>query len=609
MERVIGIDLGTTNSCVAIVEGGVPLVLPGPSGQRAFPSVLAIDEQGQRLLGQTARRQAVLNAEHTATALKRLLGLRFGHPQVRQLSEMVAYRIVTGPSDELRIVLRNEQFSVTELVSALLLDLKKAAEAYLGQPVTRTVLTAPLAFSDAQRIALRDAARMAGLDVMRIIADPIAAALAHGIGTSEHRAQRVAVYDLGGGTFDFALLEMSSGVHEIRASTCDAFLGGQDFDRRLLDYLVFGFAKDHKIDLRQDRTALQRLRDAVEKAKCDLSVDEEVTIEVPFIISTGTSEPLHLHRVINRAKFEELTEDLVERTIQLCRGALSEAGVEPHSVDAVIVVGGMARVPRVQKALTELFGRTPIGGVVPEEALAVGAALQGAALSQTPSASTTFELSPHHLGLLVGGGKVFRLVSAGTQLPYEAAHVFTTARDHQTALRLVILEGDSELASECKILGEFVFSGFLAAARENTEVEVRFSAAQNGDLTVTATYLREQRREQHTFRLTASLLSSETDGSKSPLGSYELETQRTDELSRNQSRAEQLISDILGMLPKAEQAVAGSELGLDAMRRARSAIERARIAIIRGESVAIVDARHVLERTAAMLRGVTASLR
>ena len=548
MERVIGIDLGTTNSCVAIVEGGVPLVLPGPSGQRAFPSVLAIDEQGQRLLGQTARRQAVLNAEHTATALKRLLGLRFGHPQVRQLSEMVAYRIVTGPSDELRIVLRNEQFSVTELVSALLLDLKKAAEAYLGQPVTRTVLTAPLAFSDAQRIALRDAARMAGLDVMRIIADPIAAALAHGIGTSEHRAQRVAVYDLGGGTFDFALLEMSSGVHEIRASTCDAFLGGQDFDRRLLDYLVFGFAKDHKIDLRQDRTALQRLRDAVEKAKCDLSVDEEVTIEVPFIISTGTSEPLHLHRVINRAKFEELTEDLVERTIQLCRGALSEAGVEPHSVDAVIVVGGMARVPRVQKALTELFGRTPIGGVVPEEALAVGAALQGAALSQTPSASTTFELSPHHLGLLVGGGKVFRLVSAGTQLPYEAAHVFTTARDHQTALRLVILEGDSELASECKILGEFVFSGFLAAARENTEVEVRFSAAQNGDLTVTATDLREQRREQHTFRLTASLLSSETDGSKSPLGSYELETQRTDELSRNQSRAEQLISGATRMV-------------------------------------------------------------
>lgn len=609
MERVIGIDLGTTNSCVAIVEGGVPLVLPGPSGQRAFPAVLAIDDQGQRIIGQTARRQCVLNAEHTATALKRLLGLRFGHPQVRQLSEMVAYRITSGPSDELRVVLRNEQYAVTELVAAMLLDLKKAAEAYLGQPVSRTVLTAPLAFSDAQRIALRDAARLAGLEVLRIIADPIAAALAHGIGTSEHRAQRVAVYDLGGGTFDFALLEMSSGVHEIRASTSDAFLGGQDFDRRLLDYLVFGFAKDHKIDLRQDRTALQRLRDAVEKAKCDLSVDEEVTIEVPFIISTGTSEPLHLHRVIHRTKFEELTEDLVERTIQLCKGALSEAGVEPRSVDAVVVVGGMARVPRIQRALTELFGRVPMGGVTPEEALAIGAALQGAALSQTPSASTTFELSPHHLGLLVGGGKVFRLISAGTQLPHEAAHIFTTARDHQTALRLVVVEGDSEQASDCKILGEFVYSGFLAASRENTEVEVRFSAAQNGDLTVTATDLREQRREQHTFRLSASLLSSETDGSKSPMGSYELETQRSDELSRNQNRAEQLISDILGMLPRAEQAVAGSELGLDAMRRARSAIERARIAIIRGESVAIIDARQVLERTAAMLRGVTASLR
>jgi molecular chaperone DnaK len=609
MERVIGIDLGTTNSCVAIVEGGVPLVLPGPSGQRGFPAVLGIDEQGQRLLGQIARRQAVLHAEHTATALKRLLGMRFGHPQVRQLSEMVAYRIVPGPSDELRVVLRNEPYSVVELVAAMLLDLKRAAEAYLGQPVSRAVMSAPLSYTDAQRIALRDAARLAGLEVLRIIADPIAAALAHGIGTSEKRAQRVAVYDLGGGTFDFALLEMSSGIHEIRASISDPFLGGQDFDRRLLDFLVFGFAKDHKIDLRQDRTALQRLRDAVEKAKCDLSVDEQVTIEVPFIISTGTSEPLHLTRTIDRTKFEELTEDLVDRTIQLAKGALAEAGVEPTSVDAVLLIGGMGRVPRVQKALTDLFGRQPMGGVIPEEALAIGAALQGAALSQTPSASTTFELSPHHLGVLIGGGKVFRLISAGSQLPHESAHVFTTGRDQQTALRLVILEGDSDLASECRILGEFVFSGLLAAARDNTEVEVRFFAAQNGELTVTVIDLREQRREQHTFRLSAPLLSGDTDGGKSPIGSYELEAQRTDELSRNQVRTEQLISDILGMLPRAEQAVAGSELGLDAMRRARAAIERARIAIIRGESATLGDAKLLLERTAAMLRGVTASIR
>ncbi len=608
-ERVIGIDFGTTNSCVAIVEGGVPLLLPTPGGQRSYPAVLAVDEQGQRLLGQSARRQAVLNPENTATALKRLLGLRFANPQIRQLSELVGYRLVSGPSDELRVVLRNEPYTVVELVAAMLLELKRTAEAYLGQPVNRAVLTAPLSFSDAQRIALRDAARLAGLEVLRIIADPIAAALAHGLGTSEKRAQRVAVYDLGGGTFDFALLEMSSGVHEIRAHISDQFLGGQDFDRRLLDYLVFGFAKDHKIDLRQDRTALQRLRDAVEKAKCDLSVDEEVTIDIPFIISTGTSEPLHLKRAIARTKFEELTEDLIERTVQLARGALSEAGVEPTSVDAVILIGGMGRVPRVQRAIYELFGRAPMGGVIPEEALAIGAALQGAALSQTPSANTTFELSPHHLGLLVGGGKVFRLISAGTQLPYESAHVFTTARDQQTALRLVIIEGDSDVASECRILGEFVFAGILPTARENTEVEIRFTAAQNGELTVSATDLREQRREQHTFRLSGRLLSSDTDGSKSPMSSYELEAQRNDEISRTQSRTEQLISDILGMLPRAEQAVAGSELGLDAMRRARAAIERARIAIIRGETVAIHDARQLLERTAAMLRGVTASIR
>lgn len=609
MERVIGIDLGTTNSCVAIVEGGVPLLLPSPSGQRCVPSVLALDDQGQRLIGQSARRQAVLNAENTATALKRLLGLRFNNPQVRQLSEMVGYRLAPGPNEEVRVILRNDPYTVAELVAAMMVELKRTAESYLGQPVTRAVLTAPLSFSDAQRIALRDAARMAGLDVLRIIADPIAAALAHGIGTSEKRPQRVAVYDLGGGTFDFALLEMSSGVHEIRASISDPFLGGQDFDRRLLDYLVFGFAKDHKIDLRQDRTALQRLRDAVEKAKCDLSVDDEVTIDIPFIISTGTSEPLHLKRTISRGKFEELTEDLVERTIQLARGALSEAGVEPTTVDAVILTGGMGRVPRVQRALHELFGRAPLGGVIPEEALAIGAALQGAALSQTPSASTTFELSPHHLGLLVGGGKVFRLIHAGTPLPHESAHIFTTARDQQTALRLVILEGDSEHASECRILGEFVFSGILPTARENSEVEIRFSAAQNGELTVSATDLREQRREQHSFRLSGRLLSGDTDGSKSPMSSYELEAQRNDEISRTQNRTEQLISDILGMLPRAEQAVAGSELGLDAMRRARAAIERARIAIIRGETIALGDAKVLLERTAAMLRGVTASIR
>ena len=609
MDRVIGIDLGTTNSCVALVEGGVPIVLPHPSGQRHVPVVFAIDENDQRLLGQSARRQAVSNAEHTATSLKRLLGLRHGHPVVRQVADTVSYRIVQGPADDLRIALRNETFLVAEVIAKILLELRRTAEQYLGQPVTKAVMTAPLSFSDAQRMALRDAAKLAGLETLRIIADPIAAALAHGLGTSEKRAQRVAVYDLGGGSFDFALLEMKGGVHEIRAHASDAFLGGQDFDRRLLDYLVFGFAKDHKIDLRQDRTALQRLRDAVEKAKCDLSVDEVVSIELPFIISTGTSEPLHLKRTIDRAKLEELTEDLVERTIRIAREAMSEAGVEPATVDAVVLVGGMGRVPRIQRALFNLFGRLPLGGVIPEEALAMGAALQGAALSQSPSASTTFELCPSHLGLLVGGNKIFRLIPAGAQLPFESAHVFTTVQDQQTALRIMVLEGDSEQASDCRSLGEFVFSGIVPTARENTEVEIRFSAAQTGELTVFATDLREQRREQHVFRLSSRLLSADTDGNKTVLSSFELEGQRTDEISRNQTRTEQLINDILGMLPKAEQAVAGSELGLDAMRRARAAVERARIAIIRGETSALGDAKQLLERTAAMLRGVTASLR
>ena len=611
-ERVIGIDLGTTNSCVAVVEGGVALVLT-TAGGRLLPTVFAIDEQGGRLIGQSARRQAIANAEHTATMLRRLLGQRFAHPVTRQVADTVAYRIVPGPADEPRITLRNETFAVNDLVAKILSELKRSAEQYLGLPVHHAVFTAPLSFTDGQRMALRDAAKLAGLETLRIIANPIAAALAHGLGTSQKAAQRVAVYDLGGGTFDFALLEMKGGVHEVRANAHDPFLGGDDFDRRLLDYLVFGFAKDHKIDLRQDRTALQRLRDAVERAKCDLSVDESVSIEIPFIISTGTSEPFHLTRKIERSKFEELTEDLVERTLNIAQGAMSEAGVEPGTVDAVVLVGGMGRMPRIQRALQSLFGRMPLGGVAPEEAGAMGAALQGAALSPTPSASTTFELCPHHLGLLQEGGTMFRLIPAGTPLPFEAAHIFTTLRDQQTALRIVVLESDNDqpnsAAHECRSIGEFVFSGILPAARENTEIEVTFQAAQTGELTVTATDLREQRKEQHAFRLTARLLSSDTDGNKPPHSNFELEAQRTDELSRNQNRAEQLIGDIVGMLPRAEQAVAGSELGIDAMRRARSAVERARIAIIRGEASALDDAKQLLERTAAMLRGVTASLR
>lgn len=628
MERVIGIDLGTTHARVATIESGVPMVipsqapLPGQAGQGLMPAMVAVTEQGKRLVGQMAKRQAILNAEHTAHSLKRLIGRKWSSQAVKQALEMVPFRVVSGPADEARVQLRGESFSVPELYAALLGELKRTAELYLHEPVAKAVLTVPATFSDTQRQAVKEAGRLAGLEVLRVVAEPTAAGIAFGIDVDrgDTKAQRVAVYDLGGGSFDFALLDLRAGVFEVRATAADPFLGGDDFDKRVLDWLIFGFAKDHKIDLRQDRTALQRLRDAVERAKCELSTQDEVTIEVPFIISTGTSEPLHLRRSLTRGKLEELTEDLVERTAQICRSALAEAGVDSHEIDAVILVGGMTRMPRVQVAVQELFGRAPLTGPSPEDAVAIGAALQGAALTREAPSLPQEHGVQQALGLLVSGGAgsglCFKLVEAGAELPCERRHVFTTARDSQTGLKILVFEGNAERAADNDLLGEFVLDGLRPAARGEIEVEVCFRVSEDGMLSVTATDLETQQ--------TRSMVLSPSDPGTGSLGgsgegeltqmlvsagSYTLEMQKDDEFFRAQQRTERLISEILGLLPRAELVVGGSDLGLDAIRRARAAVERAKIAIIRGEPVALLDAQEVLQRTALMLRGVTASLR
>ncbi len=620
-ERVIGIDIGTTNSCVAIVESGVPMIIPssqgqgvGGQGKSRIPSVIALTDQGKRLVGHLAKRQAIVNAEHTAYALKRLLGRKFGSQAVRQVIDMVSYRVVAGPADEVRIALHGETYPVHEMYAAFLQELRRAAESYLHEPVTKAVLTVPAYFSDGQRQALKEAARLAGLEVIRILAEPIAAAIAYGIGSGEIKSQRVAVYDLGGGTFDFTLLELRGGAFEVRATAGDTFLGGEDFDRRLLDYLTFGFAKDHKIDLRQDRTALQRLRDAVEKAKIDLSSATETTLEVPFIISTGTSEPLHLRRLLTRAKLEELTEDLVERTLQICRSALAEVGVDCHEIETVILVGGMTRTPRVLQAVTELFGRAPVGGLNNEDVIAIGAALQGAALLTATPSTPAYQTCPRALGLLVAGGQQFNLVEPGATLPTESRYVFTTTRDDQTGLKLLVVEGKAPLPSEperpeqSELLGEFIVDGLRPAPRGEVEVEVSFAVAQSGQLTITATDLESGKPRQVAYSLASP--PAPRDLKQTPAaGTYALELQRDDEYYRAQQRTERLIGEILLLLPRAEHAVGGSELGQDAMRRARAAVERAKIAIIRGEPVTLLDAQEVLERTATMLRGVTQALR
>ena len=393
MEKVIGIDLGTTNSCVAVVENGTPTVIPNRGGYRTTPSMVAIAENGRRLVGHLAKRQAVTNAENTAYAVKRLIGRKWNSPAVRAAIESVPYTIVEGPHDDVRIKLREQVFSIPELSAYILQEMKVVAEEYLGEEVTKAVVTVPAYFNDGQRQATKDAGRIAGLDVIRIINEPTAAALAYGFGKAIEK--KVAVYDLGGGTFDISILDIGNGVFEVISTAGDTFLGGEDFDRRVIDWLVFGFAKEHGVDLRKDKMALQRLKDVAEKAKCELSSVTETEINLPFIISTGRNQALHLQKTLTRTKLEELTVDLIERTIHLCKRTLVEADIDKREIDEVILVGGQTRMPKVQEMVADFFGKEPCKGVHPDEVVALGAAIQGAALVESRSDVLLLDVTPH----------------------------------------------------------------------------------------------------------------------------------------------------------------------------------------------------------------------
>jgi len=435
MERIIGIDLGTTNSCVALVEGGVPVVLTNQGGYKTTPSVVAVSDSGKRLVGHIAKRQSVTNAANTVYAAKRLIGRRWGSPPVRTMIETMPYTIVEGPNNDPRIQLRDRVYSIPELSSIILQEMRLVAEEYTGDSIQQAVITVPAYFNDSQRQATKAAGEIAGLDVLRIINEPTAAALAYGYGREVEKT--VAVYDLGGGTFDISILSISDGVFEVLATAGDTFLGGEDFDGRIImDWLVLDFAREHQIDLRRDRMALQRLRDAAEKAKCELSSSNETEINLPFIISTGGSEALHLQKTLSRQKLEELTVDLVERTTKICRQAVEEAG---ETIDEVLLVGGMTRMPLVQQKVRECFGLEPLRGVHPEEVVALGAAIQGAALFNEGSSALLLDVTPHSLGIMVHGGIVSVVIPQNTTVPTSKSHIFTTVKDNQTSVKILVL--------------------------------------------------------------------------------------------------------------------------------------------------------------------------
>ncbi len=507
MSRVIGIDLGTTNSCVAVVENGQPTVVPNAGGYKTTPSMFAISQDGKRLVGHLAKRQAITNARNTIYAAKRLIGRRFDAPEVQKAIDLCPYEIVRGPNDDPRIRVGGKTFTTPEIAGIILREMKKVAEEYLGEPVSDAVVTVPAHFNDAQRQSTKDAGKIAGLEVLRIINEPTAAALSYGFGRKP-QGEKVIVYDLGGGTFDVSILEIGEGVLEVMATAGNTFLGGEDFDRRIVAHLLEKFEEAEGIDLRSDSMALQRLKDAAEKAKCDLSARTSTEINLPFIASDA-SGPRHLSLELGRDALEELVGDIVRSTMKTVEQCLRDADMGPGDVDQVILVGGQTRMPLVQATVAEYFGKRPNKGVNPDEVVAVGAALQGEALLSDDQNLLLLDVTPLSLGIATYGGHFAKLIDRNTTVPVRKAHIFTTTRDDQSAVKIRVLQGESDVAADNDLLGEFILSGIRAARKGEPEIEVSFDIDANGIVSVSARDLSTGKEQSITVNATGTLSEEE----------------------------------------------------------------------------------------------------
>ncbi|WP_277911466.1 molecular chaperone DnaK [Magnetospirillum gryphiswaldense] len=483
MSKVIGIDLGTTNSCVAVMDGKTARVIENAEGVRTTPSMVAFTDSGERLVGQPAKRQAVTNPTNTLFAIKRLIGRRFDDPITKKDMNLVPYHIVNGENGDAWVESGDKKHSPSQVSAYILMKMKETAESYLGEKVTQAVITVPAYFNDAQRQATKDAGRIAGLEVLRIINEPTAAALAYGM--EKKGSGIVAVYDLGGGTFDVSVLEIGDGVFEVKSTNGDTFLGGEDFDARIMDYLADEFKKEQGIDLRADRLALQRLKEAAEKAKCELSSSMQTEVNLPFI-TADASGPKHLNIKLTRSKLEALVEDLVARTVEPCKAALRDAGLKASEIDEVILVGGMTRMPKIQEVVKEFFGREPHKGVNPDEVVAIGAAIQGGVLKGEVKDVLLLDVTPLSLGIETLGGVFTRLIDRNTTIPTRKSQVFSTAEDNQTAVTIRVFQGEREMAADNKILGQFDLMGIPPAPRGVPQVEVTFDIDANGIVNVSA---------------------------------------------------------------------------------------------------------------------------